>query len=391
MIAINKIRDAYKPEMALVILLCRIYFERGTSSEIADFIATNKIDWLLFTEIITAHKLRPFLYKVLSASSDAIPNGVLTALRAQCLTITTGNMRRREEMSRLHTLLKARGIPNVPYKGVILSQALFDDFTSRETSDIDFMIHRRHFGDAHKLLIKEGYRPRFYNPGFEKQFLNTSHELLYRKKSPAGNIKIEIHWAATSQMMSIPLPTDYLFNGLQTLKLPGGETDVFNLQNHLLLLLIHHGVNDVWRSLRDSVDIAIYLERYSDAIDWPVFLKATNAFKISHTTKIGFLIAARLFGTAIPAVFNDKVALPAAIIDNLLNYPPIRKPKLNMENLRQQLFLRDSFKDKAVLLLAYLYAGITPNIRDMEAYPLPANRYLLYYIIKPFRILTGKK
>lgn len=391
MMSLEEIRRKYTPEMALTILIFRVYFKRLAGNEIGQYISLNKIDWSLFEQIIAGHQVRPVVYKVLSVNSSGIPAPVLAQLRQNCLKIASGNLRNVEELVRLHKLLKVHGIPNVPYKGVILSQFLFNDYISRETTDIDFMIDRKYFPQAHKLLIDDGYNPRFYNPDFEQQFLNTSHEILYRKAGTSEQFKIELHWAATSKMMHIPLPNDYLFTSLQTIKLSGEDTDIFNLENHLLVLLVHHGVNDVWRSLRHCLDVAVFLEKFSSQIDWNRFQKATRKYKVHHTTQIGFLIARQLFGTEIPGIYNTDNRLPEGILNNILRFPALKKRKLNFENLSQQLFLRDSFTDKLALLGCYIAAGITPNVRDMEAYRLPKNRYLLYYFVKPYRLLFKKK
>ena len=387
----GEIQKHYSTEMALVILMSNVYFKRATANEVSNFIAENKVDWALFEQIIAAHQIRPFVFKVLSANIEGVDAGFLEQLRKKCFAIAGANLRHLEEMVRLHLLLTDNGILNIPYKGVLLSQFLFGDYISRETSDIDFLIDKKNFGRTHTLLLKEGYNPRFYNPDFERQFLNTSHELLYRSQAAPGAIKIEIHWAATSNMMNIPLPTEYLFRDLQSIKLMGKDTVIFNAHNHLLVLLVHHGVNDVWRSLRHIIDIAVFLEKYSNLIDWAAFYKDTVRFRIYHTTVTGFQLAEQLFGTAIPPVFSTTTPLPDGIPDNLLRFPSLRKQKLNFENLSQQLYLRDSAGDKIALLSSYLYAGITTNVRDMEAYHVPKGWYGLYYFLKPFRMIFGRR
>jgi hypothetical protein len=300
-------------------------------------------------------------------------------------------MRKLEEMVRLQAMLQAGGVPNVPYKGVILSQLLFGDYISRETSDIDFLIDPQYFRQAHELLLADGYKPRFYNPDFERQFLRSSHELLYRKSYPSGAIKIEIHWAATSRMMRIPLANSELFRDVSPLTLPGGSVGVFSLRSHLLVLLVHHGVNDVWRSLRHVADIALIVNRFHDQIDWVEVRAAAERYNILHASQIGFKLAHELFGTPVPIPFQTANPLPDVILDNLLHFPALKKRKLNFDNLQQQLLLRDTFGHKVALLAAYAHAALTPNIRDMEANKLPRGLYGLYYLIKPFRMLFGRE
>ena len=389
MISITDIRKKYTPEMALVILVCRVYLGKATGAELREYLSANKIDWSLFERIITVHQVRPLIYKALSANAALVAPEFLENLRRTCFHIATGNLQKLEELTRISRLLDDNGIINVPYKGVILSYFLFGDFISRETADIDVLIDAKDFSNTREILVNDGYESKYYNPDFAEQFLVTSHELQFKKSTASGIIKIEVHWAATNAMMNIPLPNSVILGNPSTMKLPGGTVSIFNLEHHLLVLLVHHGVNDVWRVLRHTLDITLFLDKYYAAIDWKVFHVITSKYKVRHTTEVGFLIAEQLFGVETPAPFISGSLLPGKILDNLLTFPAIRKSKLTAANLGQQLFLRDSLVDKVSVLLSYGRTGIQPNVRDMEAYPLKKHWYWLYYFIKPFRIIFG--
>ena len=391
MMSLNEIEERFKPEMALILLILRVYFKRNKELEIKQFIDAYKIDWIIFEEIISVHQIRPVIYKVISGNNSGFPIVIFNAIKTRTLRLATGNLKNLEEIVRLHQLLNKNGVFNIPYKGVILSKMIFDDYLSRETSDIDFLIDGEHFSKAHQLMVADGYEPRFFNPDFEKQFLTSSHELIYSKRVSSGLQKIEIHWALTSKMMNISLPNKFLFSGLQNLKFFTEDISVFNVENHLMTILVHHGINDVWRSLKHLLDIAVLFEKYDTTIDWAGLQVLTRKYRINNSTGTGFQLAHQLFGTSIPEVYKTKKPLNSILIDNLLHYPSIKKGKLNIKNLKQQLFLRDSLKDKVTLLLAYLNTAITPNVRDMEVFKVPGNLYFLYYFLKPYRILFRRR
>jgi hypothetical protein len=390
MISIREIRDDYSPEMALVILICRVYFKTASADELDEYITSNKIDHGLFKRIITVHQVRPLVYKVLSAAGHGIGQAFIDTLRKQCFQIAGQNLHKAEELVRINKLFKKRSVKVIPYKGVILSRHLFDDLISRETVDIDLLTEPESFSKVLNILVDDGYEPKYYNPDFEKQFLRTSHELQCSKDTPAGRIKIEIHWAATNIMMNIPLPNADILYHLRTMDLLGEDIEVLDLKDHLLVLFVHHGVNDIWRTLRHALDIAIFVEMYHSDIDWAEFHDATVKYNIRHTCEVGLLVCRELFGITIPAVFDRTAHVPPKILDNLLMFPALKKRKLDLENLKQQLFLRDSFKDRVFTLLSYIRTGVTPNVRDMEAYPIAKKWYFMYYFIKPFRILFNR-
>lgn len=390
MISTGQIRDTYTPEMALVVLICRVYFETATAAELNSYLENNKIDWQLFGQIIAAHQVRPLVYKVLSVHSKGIDAAMLENLRTACYRIAASNLSKLEELVRLQGLFQKAGVIAIPYKGVILSQQLFGDYISRETVDIDFLSTPSAFPKLYSALTNDGYTTRFYEPAFEKQILRTSHELQFRKDTPAGEMKVEIHWAATNPMMKIPIPVDELLREPGSMQLLGTKVDVLNPEAHLLVLLVHHGVNDIWRTLRHTLDVCLFLQRHGDSISWEKFHGLASRYHIRRSTETGFLIAFRLFGIPVPPHF-ETTADPNRIIGNLLTFPAIKKGKLNSENFRQQLSLRDSFTDKLSLAGAYISTAVTPNIRDMEAHPLKRKWYALYYLIKPFRMLFRRK
>ncbi len=391
MIDIREIKQRYTPEMALIVLVCRVYFGSAQPEEIDDYLEHNSVDWAFLERIITAHQIHPFVYKTLSVRPGNVNADFMIALRGYCRSIAAGNLQKLSELTAAYKAMKLAGALAVPYKGVLLSHMLFGDYITRETADIDFLLRPEDFSKAHAALIQLGFTSKYYNPDFERQFLKTSHELLYRKETPSGPIKIELHWAATNHMMNIPLGNDQVLSDLQKVQLPGGEAVALSQQNHLLVLLVHHGVNDVWRVLRHGIDIALFVHKLGSDIDWPALYAATVKYKIRRTTQVGFELNHLLFGIPIPPPFATGAPLQKQIIDNILVFPSLPKPKLALSNLKQQLNLRDSTADKVRLVAEYLYTGITPNVRDMEAMPLSKGLYPLYYVAKPFRLLFRKK
>jgi hypothetical protein len=388
---IGEIKERYTPEMALIILICRVYFGTALPTDIDAYLENTKVDWVFLERIITSHQIHPIIYKVLSVHSGGVEAVFLAALRSYCRSIAAGNLQKLSELTIAYKAMREAGAQAIPYKGVILSNLLFGDYITRETADIDFLLKSTSFTRAAAALSALGFTPRYYNPDFERQFLKTSHELSFSKETTSGPIKIELHWAATNHMMKVPLGNDDIMGELQSIQLMGSDVEILTLQHHLLVLLVHHGVNDVWRVLRHGLDIALFVHRLNEQIDWQALHAATVKYKICHTTQVGLQINNYLFGTAIPVPFATKGAPPMQILDNILTFPALPKQKLDWNNLRQQLFLRDSAADKLRLLGAYIYTGIAPNVRDMEAVPLAKPLYPLYYLIKPFRLLFRKK
>ncbi len=387
MIDLKDIDDRYSAEMLFVVLICRIYFHQASSEELNEYLYQHKINWKQVGRIIKVHQIRPLVYKVLSASAAKIDSGFLEELKNKCFRLASGNLQKLEEQNRLYHLLKNKGIPILPYKGVILSHILFGDFISRETSDIDLLVEAEHLSHVMGVLINEGYATEYYNPDFQNQILKTSNELTFTRVRDGVQTKIEIHWELTNRMMDIPLPIDDIFQKKTTINLRGQETETIDNEMYLLLLMAHHGGNDVWRVMRHCLDISLFVDKFGKDIDWKRFHSMTEKYRIRKTTETGFYICHQLFGIPIPEPFKNEDPKAQELINNLLIYPPINRIKFTRENLKQHLFLRDSIGDKIRLISSYIKTGFVPNIHDMEAVKVGKNWFFLYYFIKPYRLI----
>lgn len=375
--------------MALFILICRVYFKHASKDDLATFIKENNPDWNLFYKLVRAHQLRPFVYKIVSANSDLFSQGFVQRLQNNTWKISIENLDRVKELISLVNDLEQEDIIAVPYKGVMLSKRFYNDFITRETCDIDFLIKKEDFSKVRSFFISKGYQSDYYyNPDYEDVLLDTSVEYVFHKTVGKVLIKVELHWDVIHKMQDVRFSSRDLFIDTERHTILKSNVSVLNLDNELFVLLVHHGVNDIWRSLRHVIDLAMFVEMYEQDVDWTALEQKINSSKITNASFIGFNVANKLFGTNIPQGMNVQMDTSTdAVLDNLLTFPMIPRQKLDWANFKQQLQLRDSIADKLVLIRKYLANAVHPNIRDIEAHPLPRKLYFLYYILKPFRML----
>jgi hypothetical protein len=391
MIEIDDIKHRYSSEVALLILLLRMYLGKANVAEVNGFICGNDINWLRFQKIVRYHQLFPMVHSVITNNPVQVDEKFKEILRKKSLVIARKNLAKLTEINNLKAVFERNAIDFVVYKGIALSKLLNDDYISRETADIDLFIRSADFSKVYSLLKNEGYKEcYYYNPKFEKQFLHSEPELLFRKENAETILNIEVHWSVTSRMMNSPIPSELLFSGTEKIDVGGHKVKVFNLHNHLRILLIHHGVNDVWTSLRHCMDIAILSQKYDRDIDWDKLKADAIASKVHNTANYGFFIIKALFGINIPSQFNEGKPPPQVLMKELLGFSDKGKQKLKLRNIKRQVVLRDSMMDKLRLAGYYLEAAISPNSRDFEFVMLPPQLYFIYYLIKPFRILIQR-
>ena len=376
--------------MALFILICRVYFKNAGKDDLAAFINENDLDWKLVYKLIRAHQLRPFMYKIVSANSELFEPAFTQRLQNSTWKISIENLDRVKELISLTKDLEYVGITAIPYKGVMLSKRFYNDFITRETCDIDFLIKREDFNRVRAFFIDRGYQSDYYyNPDYEDVLLDTSVEYVFYKTVGQILIKVELHWDVIHKMQDVRFNSRELFIATERHTILKNNLQVLNLSNELLVLLIHHGVNDIWRSLRHVVDLAMFVEIYEHDINWAGLMQKMNSSKIEKASLIGFSISNKIFGVDIPkGIGQVEDVVVDKVLGNLLTFPMITRQKLDWANFKQQLQLRDSLNDKLVLMNKYMANAIHPNIRDVASRPLPRRLYFLYYLLKPFRMLS---
>lgn len=383
----KSLAETYGAEMASLILLCRLQYNTIAPGEVQSFISSQSINWELFQKIITVHQVRPFVYNVLTANAIQTDETFYNKLKLATTRIATGNLLKLKELVRILQLFKSSGVECMPSKGVLLSKKLYNDYISRETSDIDLIIHPRDFSTAVHLLIADGYNCiTYYNPEYKDLFLKSDSEIKFVKSISGVEHKVELHWVITHKMMDIPFHTEDVFRNTARENVLSNEIEMPSLANNLVVLLIHHGVNDIWRTVRHSIDMASFVSRYHADIDWREVEQLTRKYRIYKTTCMGMSMCREIYGIEIPGQFATDGPLLERVVHNMLRFPPIKRKKLSAENMLQQFRLRDSVSDKIRLFYTYAGTALLPNIRDVETWRIPVKWRFAYFILKPFRL-----
>ena len=141
--------------MALVVLACRLYCKTATYTELQYYIDENDLDWKLVCTICRNHSIRPVVYKTLLTIE--LPVEIERLLKEEYLSCTVKNWKQALETERIITLLADNSIQAWPYKGTAFSRQFYGDIISRESSDIDLVIHPDDLDIVIMLMEKDGY------------------------------------------------------------------------------------------------------------------------------------------------------------------------------------------------------------------------------------------
>ncbi len=393
MIAIEKVKTEYGVEMAFTIMACRLFFKTSSAEELRSYLHENQLDWNAFYRIIVAHNIRPIIYKVITEHNIQIESQTHSKLKRDILLLITISQQKVKQTIDTYTHLNQKGIATCFYKGVILSKILFGDYTSREVSDIDILININDFTQTKGALEEQGFTPRYNykNQSFFKHLVKIESEYKCAANNQNSQNKIELHWSASPLLYHTSIDTDTLINNKSKITILDKEVDTLDIHNHILVVLTHHGMTDVWRLLKHLADWAMIVTNNDLNINWNILNKKINDSNLSVAASTGSEICYQLFGVT-SASFIKKASKPSKLIKNLLTFQKARQsgfPVIKTIMLQSQ--LKENNKQRLKLIKGIILAIMRPTVQDIQYISLPSPLHFLYYLLRPFRLLFPAK
>lgn len=391
---IHSIANLYGNDIALAVLFLRIRLGTAQETELEEFLSNHQTDPEKLIRLLEAHQVESVVYSADGFNHYFPRHDRIIEFKKRVEFRARMNMLVLDEICNLQKEFTQGGFEVVFYKGVFLSKLLFNDFTTRATSDIDVLIHAKDFSSVRNTLLSAGYEEVYYYPkDYPEYYLQLTREATFRKKTTGGRfVYIEIQWAPLPAIFNLPYHHEYFFSNTRSLKIMGEEIKSPGLEQHLVILLIHHGMADLWRNLKHVFDLAMYCHRYKDSIGWDIVEEYIRKEKFVVNAKVGIQLCDILFGVQVPLLSS----LPAEdlkseiVLKSLLQYPLLVKSKKSVSNIRRQLLLTDDRGQKWHLMSGYLRIFLQPSLVDLQNQYFPPALFPLYYITKRFRFLYRK-
>ena len=236
-----------------------------------------------------------------------------------------------------------------------------------------------------ELLSSQGYPTDFIlTPRQEEFYLRSKCE--YSLFDPEKRIFLEVQWNVLPRYFSVPMETGEFFTRLKPVSLSGREVMTFCPEDLMSILCIHGGKYG-WERLAWICDLANLIEIHRE-IDWEDILRQAGQMRIERIVLLGLFLARDLTG----------VELPERVIRKFETDPKIMKfvsriygrifqdtfPSVGFfENLFYTAGLREHWQDKVRYCIDL---GLTPTVGDWQYVSLPDSLFLLYYLIRPFRL-----
>ncbi|HEY0835743.1 MAG TPA: nucleotidyltransferase family protein [Azospirillum sp.] len=251
--------EALAPEFRLLCLAAR-QPQRPADAAVLRAMVAAGVDWQAVAKGARQHRVEPLVLAGLQACrAPETPPDVLAALRHGSIAATRQSLAQAAEVARLSRLFAAAGVRMMVLKGVVLSQQLYGNLSTRGAGDIDLLVDPADFWTADGVLAGAGYRPAGAPVSAARRTASQRmfKDLMYRHEAD-GHL-VELHQRLTDNPHRLRTDFASLWRDREEVAL-GGATIATLPRSMLPLYLCVHGASHCWERLRWLADLTVLLK-----------------------------------------------------------------------------------------------------------------------------------
>lgn len=365
---IEAISQSYSPEIACVILCCRVFIKTATASALEQFVVATDLNWEEVYRLAALHRVRPVVYRVLNRNS--VPETTYNRFYQYCHKLSIFAFERQIESARIQQVLGKQGIAVRMYKGLDFAKVAYGgDISMREFTDMDMMIDAAQLSRLATLMAAEGYECSQveYLRRFPDEFVSNRKDICFYKRSPMGRLLgFEFHHRPAGFMMDKSIGFEELF---------GKETAAITPEQYYSLMVLNHGASDYYPDLRSLVDIVVLSQHRVPDVP----------HQLLRYERLGQELATRLLDCSPPAWAADSTLLKCA--DLITDWQLTATPRSDWEKMYMHIRFSNSFLRTLRLMTRALHYFALPNEDDINNVQLPS--FKLYYPAKLVRLLRS--
>ncbi len=263
----------------------------------------QEIDWTVFIDIASTHRLIPLVYQSLSRLSVELPSEVDTFFRQRTRKLAMRNLEFSAELRKLSKILEDIDVEFLSYKGPTLAQIAYGDNSLRTFGDLDLFIRKQDFPTVKKVICENGGGSHWkLTEKQEKAVLKYYYEYPFF----FGNrpLLVEIHWAFMEAFFGFDYEKEDVFGRSQSVSIHGRNFQTLSNED-LFIILCVHGSKHYWKRLSWIYDIAKLID--ARVINWDVVFMRAKKFGSLRMLGIGAYMAKDLFGAELPIEMEKEI------------------------------------------------------------------------------------
>lgn len=384
----------------LLLACARVEIHQAGSSRVGSLLREHPVDWRQFIGEATAHGIFPLVCRNLKQTHGAlIPPSVLRLLELKLRRSTVRNMALTCELIEIVDLLSRHGIRAIPFKGPVLSAALYGSPCLREFSDLDVLVDRCDGIRAVALLASHGYAKALPAPSDSPN--GSHHALVCRGTGATLELQWDLgsRWGLRRSASREALCFDDVWRHRETVAV-GCRSLPSPCAEDLALMLSVHASRHLWSRLVWISDFAA-LAHTRTGINWQRVERRAKRYQCSRRLWIAQCLAAQLLDLEQPGPvrveghFRPRIqTLAARLQRSVMDLPNAGEQTSDRARLARDLdeisllsALPDDWMERVRMRLHYLIQRIPPNALDRRVANLPRPLHAGYCVIRPLRLI----
>ncbi len=370
------------PEFGLLLACCA---ERSAShaDQVLDFVPET-INWERWLSLVDHHRVVPQAYGALAGIRESLPDKIFRALQSRYRDNACKALWFTGELVRIVSHLESVGIETLPYKGPVLSRALYGEVTQRQFSDLDILVRPADVLRARTALLELGYKCGIdLGPRQQQAYIRNGYE--YSFHGTHGSHLLELQWQILPHFYSVDFNMESLFERAD--KLPvGGHIVRTMAAADLLLVLCAHAAKHLWTQLSWLCDIAQLVA--SRDLDWGAIHEHAQRLGMQRILFVNLLLAQQLLGAALPQSIRGELLRDQTtrlLADGI--HPIIESSQAydteSIPYFRLMMRLRERRRDQARFIARLAF---TPGLSEWSTFQLPESLSPLYRIVRLSRL-----
>lgn len=339
-------------------------------------------DWLDLLELAAWHAVLPALARGVTAAGLSLPPSVSARLHDALRDIAQHNAVLAMEMVRVCRVLEEEGLAVLTFKGVATALQLYGSLAGRSAGDIDLLVAEAEFERAVGLLAKHGYEQKeLYPPSLQASLWNAQRR-----------VSIDLHWGVPPARFGFN--TTALWQQVQRLNVLGTPVPTLSPE-HALLVLAVNIVKEPWPPpMHQLVDFA-HVVNCRDTLDWEAVLREAKRLGCQRILAVTMMVVHRLWRIETPFSLGRLHPAPlrlAPCADEILvqlhQAAPADgtpRPRIFRRWAEYHGQLQDDLTGRLTLMLRRV---LEPTAADRAWLPLPGSLDLLYWLLRPLRVLS---
>ncbi len=318
--------------------------------------------WQTIVEEAIAQRIAPLLLRWLSHPTHRheIPLHLLNDLKLQVVQHAAWHLLLTKELRDILAMCERQGIACVPIRGPLLAEQLYDDYSTRQMDDLDFLVHREDLSAIKDIFQQLGYTDHEHRPGFLEAF-SYSLEFVH----PNHGFLVEPHWTLAYPPFIDTAAMEPVW--ARAVKQRWMNLDTWSLSHedlllHLCLHLHHKGRQSplLWLYELDAV-----IQRHGSTLDWNIFMDQVQFMEQTRAVCDVLTIVTETFHSPVPELVARQFAAHVHDASSPSSFI-----------VRNQILARSSLSGREELVLLCSLHSLHDKLRYLSALLFPSPQYM---------------